>query len=119
MRGFVTLCGMVDGIAIQALPDDEGDDATALTSIYRLFPLSRDCMRRHGVECATTGALLTAFLNQKVRGFTAQWYKRWIDEKWDQISGAKHTAFRAALRDLQPTLKELADALSQLADAKL
>jgi hypothetical protein len=106
-------------IAVQALADDEGDDATALSSVYELFPLSRECLRRHGVDCANTGALLTAFLNQKIRGFTAQWHRRSVEADWESSKGAKHPQFRDALRDLQPVLKQLAGALSHLADAKL
>ena len=104
---------------VQALSDDEGDDATALTSIYKLFSLSRECMRRHGVDCANSGALLTSFLNQKVRGFTAQWHKRSVEEQWSENPGDKHPEFRAALKDLQPVVKQLARALSHLADARL
>ncbi len=106
-------------IAVQELKDDEGDDATALTSIARLFGLSRDCMHKHGVDCTNTGALLTAFLNQRVRGFTAQWHRRSVEEQWGENQGAKHPEFRKALEDLQPVMQTLAGALSHLADAKL
>lgn len=106
-------------IAVQQLKDDEGDDATALKSIADLFKLSRDSMRKHGVECANTGALLNAFLNQKVRPFTAKWHKQSVEENWEENQGAKHPEFRDALRELQPTLRTLASALSHLADAKL
>ena len=106
-------------VAVQALGDDEGDDATALSSIYKLFPLSRKCMQRHGVDCANTGALLTAFLNQKVRRFTARWHKCSVEERWEDNPGAKNQEFRDALKDLQPVFKQLAGALSHLADAKL
>ncbi len=106
-------------IAVQALGEEEGDDATALTSIYTLFPFSREAMQRHGVDCANTGALLTAFLNQKVRGFTAKWHKRSVEEQWGQNAVAKHPDFRTALKGLQPALKQLAVALSRLADAQL
>ena len=106
-------------IAVQELRDDEGDDASALTSIYKLFQLSRESMRQHGVGCAHTGALLTAFLNQKVRPFTAAWHKRSVDEAWDTNPGVARPEFRDALRGVQPVLRELADALSNLADARL
>ena len=106
-------------ITVQVLHDDEGDDATALTSVYKLFPLSRECMRHRGVDCANTGALLTAFLNQKIRNFTAPWHKRSVEERWEDNPGAKHPEFRAALKELQPVLRQLAGALSHLADARL
>lgn len=106
-------------IAVQPLKDEEGDDATALKSIADLFGLSRTSMRQHGVECANAGTLLTAFLNQKVRSFTAKWHKQSVEEKWSESPGAKHPEFRIALKDHQPVLRTLAKALSQLADAKL
>jgi hypothetical protein len=106
-------------IAIQSLKDEEGDDTTALKSIADLFKLSRESMRLHGVECANTGTLLTAFLNQKVRSFTAKWHKQSVEEKWSENLGAKHPEFRVDLKDLQPVLRTLAKALSHLADAKL
>ena len=101
------------------MKDEEGDDTTALKSIADLFKLSRESMRLHGVECANTGTLLTAFLNQKVRSFTAKWHKQSVEEKWSENLGAKHPEFRVDLKDLQPVLRTLAKALSHLADAKL
>jgi hypothetical protein len=106
-------------IALQTLSDGEGDDTTALTSIHKLFTLSRERMQHHGVQCARAGLLITAFLNQKVRKFTAKWHKLSITEKWIDNSTASHSEFRAELKELQQTLKTLADALSHLADARL
>ncbi|MES9928750.1 MAG: DUF2235 domain-containing protein [Candidatus Thiodiazotropha sp. 6PDIVS] len=106
-------------IAVQKLADDEGDDTTALTSIAKLFALSRDSMRKHGVNCSNTGALVTAYLNQKVRCFTAKWHKVSLAEKWADNLDAKHTNFREELKQLQPVLRTLAGALSHLADARL
>ena len=106
-------------IAVQTLKDDEGDDATALKSIADLFNLSRDSMRQHGLECANAGTLLTAFLNQKVRGFTAKWHKQSLEEKWKDDPGAKHPKLRTALKELQPVLRTVAKALSSVSDAKL
>ena len=70
-------------IAVQSLQDEEGDDTTALTSIAALFELSRSSMRQHCVECANTGILLTAFLNQKVPNFTAKWHKQSVERKME------------------------------------
>lgn len=106
-------------VTLQTLDDDEGDDTTALTSIHRLFPLSRERMQYHGVQCAKAGLLITAFLNQKVRKFTAKWHKLSITEKWNDDQTISHPEFRTELKQLQQTLKTLADALSHLADARL
>ena len=57
-------------ITTQELKDDEGDDTTALKSVYQLFPMSRKFFHRHGVGCANAATLITAFLNEKIRRFT-------------------------------------------------
>jgi len=102
-------------ITTQVLYDDEGDDKTALESVYRLFPMSREFFHLHGVECANAATLITAFLNEKVRPFTALWHG--MSGTWQP--GPPDPEFRQALRDLQPTLRKLTSALSHLADARL
>ena len=106
-------------ITTQELKDDEGNDKSALDSVYALFKLTRAGLHEHGVACANTGALLTAYLNEKVRWFTAKWHKRSVDEQWEKNPTEQHPDFRSELRELQPVLRGLADALSHLADARL
>ena len=106
-------------ITTQKLDDHEGDDNSALKSVYSLFALSRDYMHLHGVRSANTAALLTAYLNQKVRAFTAKWHKRSLDEKWAESTSQSRPEFRTDLHALQPVLRQLAEALSHLADARL
>lgn len=106
-------------ITTQLLDDETGNDESALTSVYQLFPLSRDFMHQHGVECANAATLLASFLNQKVRPFTAKWHKLSIDEEWKANPSTQRPEFRSELRLLQPTLRQLAAALSQIADAQL
>ena len=106
-------------ITTQVLEDEDGNDLAALESVYKCFPLSRDFMHKHGVDCVNTATLLTYFLNQKVRSFTAKWHKRSVDEIWKGTPTAKQPEFRTELKTLQPTLRLLATALSQLADARL
>ena len=106
-------------ITTQALSDEDGNDESALSSVYNLFKLSRDFMHQHGVSCANTSTLLVAFLNQKVRPFTAKWHKRSINENWKDNPTAQHADFRAELKILQPILRQLGSALSTIADAQL
>lgn len=113
------LVEMQTRIALQALSDEEGDDLSALESIYRLFGYARDYMHRHGVDSANTAALITAFLNRHVRPFTARWHRESLEKRWQDRRGETDPAFRAELRALQPRLQQLAGALSHLADAKL
>jgi hypothetical protein len=106
-------------ITVQRIDNDEGNDNAALTSVYRLFSITRKRMQSHGVHCANTGLLVTTFLNQKVRGFTAKWHKTSINEKWHKNPTTEHPEFREELEKVQLSLQTLADALSHLADAKL
>jgi Uncharacterized alpha/beta hydrolase domain (DUF2235) len=106
-------------ITTQELREDEGNDYSALESVYKLFPNSREYMHKHGVRCANAAALLTAYLNQKVRRFTAKWHQPSWDENWEEANGKSHAEFRQDLKEIQPILRKLATALSDLADARL
>jgi len=106
-------------ITTQDLQDDVGNDESALTSVYNLFDLSRKSIRQHGVQCANTATLLIGFLNQKIRGFTAKWHKRSVDDKWKDNPSISRPEFRAELKAMQETLRQLAVALSEIADAQL
>lgn len=107
-------------ITTQALPEDEGDDKTALESVASLFDLSRQQMRMHGVGSANVATLLTRYLNSKVRPFTTKWHvpsqKNLLDLKQEQN---RCEEFREDLRGLQPILAELARVLSEVAGASL
>lgn len=113
---------LVTRVTVQELKDDEGNSKTALESVYKLFPLARESMKKHGVECSNAGTLITAFLNLKVRSFTAKWHPQAdrIDESSSNYNSGIRNEFRRELREkMQPVLKDLANALSQLADARL
>jgi hypothetical protein len=113
------LVEMQTRVTLQSLDDDEGDDLAALKSVYDLFRYARDFMHRHGVDSAKTAALITAFLNHHVRPFTARWHRQSLEQDWGGRRGETDADFRKALKALQPRLQKLADALSQLADARL
>lgn len=63
-------------ITTQELHFLDGDESTALTSVYNLFQLVRDLMKEHGPECRRTAAVVEAMLNQIIRPFTAKWHRR-------------------------------------------
>ncbi|MEM9369126.1 MAG: DUF2235 domain-containing protein [Planctomycetota bacterium] len=109
-------------ITVQELKDTEGNSQAALTSVYQLFPLSRECMKRHGVDSANAATLITLFLNNRVRWFTAKWHplSKKINEGSDACDSVLVREFRTELREkIQPALRLLANALSLLADAKI
>lgn len=100
-------------IATQPLPADDGDEATALESVYSLFATTREILRRHGSSCIEFAKLAIIVLNQVVRPFTAKWHKESLDAAFDDP--AKCAAFRAELAALQRTLQAYMKALADIA----
>src|SRR5437588_4982131 len=61
-------------ITTQPLPEKHGDEKTALDSVYNLFPMTREILKRKGRECEQFTKLAVVVLNQIVRPFTAKWH---------------------------------------------
>ena len=67
---------LVTRVATQRLDPDQGDEAASLESIYQLFPLTRETIKRNGRYCINFSRIAVVVLNQKVRPFTAKWHPR-------------------------------------------
>lgn len=104
---------LITRAATQRLDPDEGDEAAALKSIYELFPLTRETIKRNGRYCINFTRVAVVVLNQKVRPFTAKWHPRVLAGEFD---AATKNEFRAALRDLQTDLRNYTRLLADLAD---
>lgn len=87
-------------IATQPLPENSGDDVAALTSVYQLFPITREVLRTQGRGAMEFAKLALVILNQKVRPFTAKWHG--IKEA-GELAG-QHDEFRRELAELQKVL---------------
>lgn len=59
-------------ITTQPLPDEDGDEKAALTSVYNLFPLTRKIIKSNGRHCLEFTKIAIVVLNQIVRPFTAR-----------------------------------------------
>ena len=70
-------------ITTQSLVANEGDEKTALDSIYSLFPTIRAIIKQNGRECIEFTKLAVIILNQKVRPFTAKWHKVSIEQGFE------------------------------------
>ena len=66
---------MLTRVTTQALPSEEGDEQTALDSVYSLFPTTREILRRRGRKTIEFSKVAIPVLNQVVRPFTAKWHK--------------------------------------------
>jgi len=90
-------------IATQPLPDDSGNETAALDSVYSLFGITRDILRKYGKDSIGFAKIAIIVLNQVVRPFTARWHKLSVEgafQELDQVS-----IFRSELQDLQLNLQ--------------
>ena len=100
-------------ITTQALGKKDGDEQTALDSIYSLFPTTRSIIKENGRECLEFTKLAVVVLNQKIRPFTAKWHK--ISVKQGFNDPAECTRFRDELQELQKVLRTYTAMLADIA----
>ena len=60
---------MLTRVVTQPLPSEDGDEKTALDSVYSLFPTTREILRRNGREAINFSKVAIPILNQVVRPF--------------------------------------------------
>ena len=90
-------------ITTQRLPPGDGNEDTALNSIFSLFATTRKIIIETGRGCGEFTKVAVVILNQKVRPFTAKWHKIATDEGFRNKAVCKE--FRSELNDLQDILK--------------
>ncbi|CAK8720805.1 Poly(3-hydroxyalkanoate) polymerase subunit PhaE [Candidatus Electrothrix gigas] len=100
-------------ISTQNLEREQGDEETALKSIYSLFDTTRELMKRHGRDCREFNRIAVIVLNQIIRPFTAKWHKRMSDDEFKKEEVC--IEFRRELLNLQVKLKNYARMLSDMA----
>lgn len=100
-------------ITTQPLPEEHGDEKTALDSIYSIFHLTRDTIKAHGRKCVSFTKIAIVVLNQIVRPFTAKWHKESIEGAFEDKEKCKE--FRQELSQLQEELREYTKMLADMA----
>lgn len=103
-------------VTTQNLSDQEGDEQTALDSVYALFPLTREIIKRYGPQCMEFSKIAIVVLNQAVRPFTAKWHKESLNDGFANPQTC--TEFRRELADLQVLLRKYMGMLSHMADVE-
>jgi hypothetical protein len=68
-------------ITTQYLPPEDGDEEAALQSVFVIFPLTREILRKHGSGAGEFAKLGIPVLNQIIRPFTAKWHRRSIGKR--------------------------------------
>ena len=104
---------MLTRIVTQPLPYNVGDDKTALDSVYSLFPITREILRRHGRSTIKFSMIAIPVLNQVVRPFTAKWHRESLAGAFDD--DAKRQEFRKELVGLQGDLRSYNRMLAEIA----
>ena len=104
---------LITRVATQHMMPEEGDEASALNSVHKLFSLTRDTIKNNGRSCINFTRIAVVMLNQKVRPFTSRWHRRLIK---DQLDDEARREFRKELRALQTDLRNYTHLLADLAD---
>lgn len=92
-----------------------GDEKTALESIYTLFQTTRSLLKMYGREGQTFSKLAVVILNQIIRPFTTKWHNVSIQGFQNE---REKLEFREDLKILQEELKKYMVALAELANVE-
>ena len=100
-------------VATQPLPSDVGDEKAALDSVYSLFPMTREILKKHGSGCGEFAKIAIPVLNQIIRPFTARWHRLSLAKAFE--NRPQCDTFRKELAILQDRLRLYTRALSAMA----
>jgi len=103
-------------ITTQRLPEEHGDEKTALDSVFSLFKTTREVLKRNGRGCVQFTRIAVIVLNQIVRPFTAKWHRLSLEKAFDDKEKCK--TFRIELIDLQNDLLNYTKMLADMADVE-
>jgi hypothetical protein len=103
-------------ITTQSLAAEDGDEKAALDSIYSLFPITREIIKRKGRHCIEFTKIAVVVLNQIVRPFTAKWHKKSINGAFSDPK--TNQEFRQELSALQQILVRYTQMLASMAEVE-
>ncbi len=99
-------------VATQPLVPGQGTEKAALDSVYALFAITRDTIRRNGPRCINFAKVAIVVLNQVVRPFTTRWHAPMTA---GPLSQDDVVAFRRELLALQAELRKYTRLLADMA----
>ena len=100
-------------ITTQRLLPADGDEETALKSLYAMFSETREILRRNGSDCGEFAKLAIPVLNQYIRPVTAKWHRLSLAGGFKNPNQCAE--FRAELAGLQIKLHGFSKALAEMA----
>lgn len=98
-------------VTTQELPDGDGDELAALSSIYKIFDLTREIIKKNKRDCIEFTKIAIIVLNQLIRPFTAKWHKKSLIE----LNQEDKILFRKELKELQAKLRLYTQMLGEMA----
>ena len=104
---------LITRVATQKLPENFGDEVSALDSIYSIFQVTRDILKSHGRLAKSFTKISIIILNQIIRPFTAKWHKQKNEGLLDTEDGKK--MFRNDLLLIQDEIYSYCKMLSEIA----
>jgi hypothetical protein len=104
---------LITRITTQRLLPEEGDEKTALNSIYSLFDITRNILKDKGRKCNEFTRLAVIVLNQIIRPFTAKWHRLSLKGAFED--DGKCLEFRNELEELQNDLLNYTQLLAEMA----
>jgi hypothetical protein len=107
---------MLTRVSTQSLQPAHGREKAALESVYSLFPLTREIVKRNGRYCINFTKIAVVVLNQKVRPFTAKWHSKLSQDSL--LTDDQGMEFRMELFALQKDLRNYTGLLAQMADVE-
>ncbi|NEQ55521.1 MAG: hypothetical protein F6K11_36290 [Leptolyngbya sp. SIO3F4] len=117
-------------IATQQLGEGQGLLREALTSLYKLFQITREILKEAGPDVGVSsqesvGEIGCILLNRGLRPFTEKWHPKlevWEAKRLDNVSAKEHedewtdaTQMRQELTELRQDLIIFADSLAKIA----
>ena len=103
---------LITRITTQNLSDVDGNENEALESIYYLFSLTRDILKRYGKRCKEFSKVAIIVLNQIIRPFTSKWHQRILEKT---LSREEKEEFRSELKIMQNVLRDYSKLLADMA----
>ncbi len=103
-------------VTTQSLPTEVGDEKAALASVYNLFPITRDVIKKNGRHCIEFTKIAVVVLNQIIRPFTTKWHKESLNGAFDVPE--KCAEFRSELKEIQVILTRYTQMLADMADVE-
>jgi hypothetical protein len=100
-------------VTTQSLPLETGNELAALDSVYAIFPVTREILRRRGSGSGEFAKLAIPVLNQIIRPFTTKWHRLSLAGAFG--SETRCQEFREGLAGLQPFLLAYTRALADMA----